>query len=189
MKNISIPYTAAPLTFYLPPAGDVVADGDFESGDLAAWAPSGEIMPVLTSTAHTGAAAVMLGGSFASTMIAPSWRSIVEQEIQLPSPLTMTTLSLLYQVLEAEPVSDTLEVNLIGVTQTLAYTLPLTVSGWVHRWWDLSAWDSPTLTLQIVWYQSEMTRTAGIILDEIRLGAAIQGVYPVYLPLTLRGSR
>ena len=189
MKYISVPYTTAPLTFYLPPADDAITGGNFEDGNLTAWAPSGEIMPVLTSTVHTGDAAVMLGGSFASTMLAPSWRSIIQQEIEMPSPPTSATLSLLYQVVEAEPISDTLEVHLIGATQTLTYTLPLAVNHWEHRWWDLSTWDNPTLTLQIVWYQSEMTRTAGIILDEISLGTAIQGVCSVYLPLVLRGSR
>lgn len=189
MRNVPVTDTHTILTFYLPPTDDQVTDGGFEAGDLAAWSISGEITPVLTTMAHTGEFAAVLGGPVSPTLPgAGPWSSVIEQECVVSPTLTSTTLSVIYQMAEADPISDTFQVSLIGTTQIVTYTLPLTSDGWTHHWWDLSAWESPTLTLRIEWHQTERTRTAGVIIDEVSIGSTVRGAYSIYLPLTLRNE-
>jgi hypothetical protein len=37
-----------------PPLNDTIANGQFESGDLSGWNATGEVTPIMTTTAHTG---------------------------------------------------------------------------------------------------------------------------------------
>ncbi len=119
------------------------------------------------------------------TPAAGPWEGVLEQEIAtVPAS---ATLSLLYRVVGTVPDSDTLQVRLIGAAGSVTHTLPLTTTGWVHRWWDLTAWDGPTATLRLEWVQMERSRSGGVILDEISLGTGVVGAYPVYVPLVWRG--
>ncbi len=185
MNHVVVTGTYTTPRLYLPPADEMIADGGFESGNLAAWAAAGEITPTLTPGAHTGSFAVRLGGLSSSPGSGP-WRSGIEQSIVVSPTLVSGTLSLLYRVVAAEPLSDTLQVSLVGAGQAITHTLPLTADGWMHSWWDLSLWAAPTLTVRIAWTQGAGAREAGVILDEISVGSSLRGSYPVYLPLVLR---
>jgi hypothetical protein len=189
MRSLLVTDSVKSVHFYLPPTDDCIADGGFEAGDLAAWTISGEITPVLTVTAHTGDFAVTLGGPISPTLPGTGpWSGVIEQEIAVSPTSASTTLSLLYQVKAVEPASDTLQISLIGTTRTVTHTLSLTVSGWVHQWYDLSDWEDSMLTLRIEWHQIERTKTTGVIMDEVSLGSSMRGVYPIYLPLALRNK-
>jgi hypothetical protein len=192
MRNVLVTGTiGAVTTFYLPPADDQVADGGFESGGAVAWRFYGEVTPTVITTAHTGGYAASLGGSIPSEASESGpWESTIEQEIVFsPTLLTSGTLSLLYRIVAADPAIDTLQAVLMEPAQSVTYTLPLTTSGWTHKWWDLSAWDNPTMTLRLELIQEgSRDRTVNILVDEISLGSAIKGAYPVCLPLALRNS-
>ncbi len=59
----------AQVDVVLPPADNVVVNGNFESGNLEDWLASGVITPVITDVfRHTGNYAVMLGQQFAFTL-------------------------------------------------------------------------------------------------------------------------
>jgi Tol biopolymer transport system component len=118
-----------------------------------------------------------------------SWSSVLEQSVTLSPTLTSGTLSLLYRVAAAESASDTLQVQLIGSTQTVTCSLPLTQTGWVHQWLDVSPWVGSPLTVRVEWRQDKREQLAGVILDEISLGSAVVGSYPVYLPLVMRAAQ
>ena len=187
MHDVVVSDTAPGPTFYLPPIDDRVTDGNFEAGNLSAWNPAGDVTPTLTSTAHTGNAAALLGGSVPSDTVGSGpWRRAIEQEIALSPTLTSGTLSVLYQVIAAEPLSDTLYAYLIGPGETVTYTLPLTSSGWTHAWWDLPAWDVPIATLRIELALGNQARLVNVAVDEVSLGSAAIGAYPVYLPVVQR---
>jgi hypothetical protein len=68
----------------------------------------------------------------------------------------------------------------------LTYTLSLTVAGWVHTWWDLDAFAGPTLTVRIEYEQASREVAAGLLVDEVSVGAALVGSYAVYLPIVYR---
>ncbi len=161
--------------FVLPPQDDVVSDGDFESGTLAAWQPSGSAPPTLNATAHSGLAAVQLG--------AVEHDSSLVQAINLGSPLDGPTLSLMVRLTEAGPASS-LDVQLAGtgvLSPPLTYTIPVESVEWAHVWRDLPGPVGEPLTLTLA-----VADSPTIVVDEIRLGSAVQGGYPVYLPIVRR---
>jgi hypothetical protein len=191
IKHLLVTDTVEPITFYLPPLDDRVVAGGFEPGNPVAWTFYGDVTATVTTTAHTGDQAILLGGAIppGAPVLGP-WRSVIEQDVILSSTLlTSGTLSLLYQVVAAEPNSDTVQVDLVGLTQSVTHTLPLTGSGWLHSWWEIPAWESPTMTLRVAFEQGgDRARQVEILLDEISLGSSVRGSYPGYLPLILRNG-
>ncbi len=175
MNNVIVTTTTTPSIFCLPPLDDAILNGGFETGDLSEWAPSGSVLPVITTTAHTGNTAVLMNGS----------DSRLEQTLVFSPTLPPSqTLSLLYQVVAGNPLSDTLNVAFETHTDTITFTLPLTpTAGWKHAWWELPAWDVPTGTLKIELASGDAAQPANVVFDEISLGDAAVGVYAVYLPV------
>lgn len=120
--------------------------------------------------------------ALAGAPYAGPWESALSQEIGVvPGGI----LSLLYRVLGAEAPTDTLQLVVAGPTQALTYTLALTETGWVHRYWELPAGLGPTATLSLKWRQSGRERP-GVLVDEVSLGTTAAGGYPIYLPLVFR---
>jgi hypothetical protein len=187
LLNVTVPSSTSLPTLYLSPLDNAISDSHFESGDLSAWGPIGDLIPTITTTAHTGNYAALLGGSLPTdTLTTGPWHSTIEQTIGVSPAVVSGTLSLLYQVAAAEPLSDTLDAYLIGTNNVLTFTLPLTTSGWTHIWFDVSTWTDPTATVKIDFAVSDVDREARIVFDEITWGSAITGSYAVFLPIARR---
>lgn len=187
MSNVAVPASSTLPTFYLPPLDDQINDGHFESDTLSAWNLTGDLTPTITSTAHTGEHAVLLGGTIPSDTVSNGpYLSTIEQPITVPLTLTDGTLSLLYQVTAADPLSDTLTAYLVGPADTLTFTLPITATAWTHHWFDVSAWTAPTATLRIELSTPDKEREVGVLVDEITWGSFVIGSHPVYLPVMRR---
>lgn len=182
-----VPLVSPIPELYLPPFDDYIIDGQFESGNLPAWNAAGDITPTIATTAHTGNYAALLGGTVPSgTLTTAPYRSTIEQTITVPPTLTLGTLSLVYQIVEADPVSDTLSVSLIGPTETLTYSLPLTLGGWTHQWWDVSTWTAPTATVRIELTHGSNLGSTSAVFDDISWGSSNKGGEIVYLPVIYR---
>ncbi|MBI5563926.1 MAG: PD40 domain-containing protein [Chloroflexi bacterium] len=187
MLNVVVSDTSSSPIIYLPPLDDQISDGHFESGNLSAWNPSGLLIPTITTTAHTGSYAAILGGSVPSDMISSGpYLSTIEQTITVPLTLTDGTLSLLYKVTAADPLSDTLIAYLVGPADTLTLTLPITVADWTHQWFDVSAWTAPTATLRLELSTPDKERAVGVLIDEVTWGSFVGGSHPIYLPIIAR---
>lgn len=185
--NVTVPSSNSLPTLYLPPLDNQINDSHFESGNFAAWTPSGVLTPVITSTAHTGNYAALLGGSAPTgTLVISPWHSAIEQTINVSPTVVSGTLSLLYRVDAVDPLSDTLNAYLVGASNALTFTLPVTTSGWTHAWFDLSAWTEPTATVKFDFSVADSGREAILILDEITWGSAIEGSHSIFLPITRR---
>jgi hypothetical protein len=177
MQHVVASTTTIPLIFYLPPLDDVIANGGFETGDLSGWVRSGLAFPVITSTAHTGSSAASLKGS----------DSRLEQTITFsPTFPVSPTLSLLYYVATADPLSDTFSLSFVNNAATTTFTLPLTGTGWVHQWRELPARSVPTGTLRIKLASGDAIQPASIIVDEISLGSSVAGAFSIHLPIVRR---
>ena len=188
LNQIAISTTSDNPIVYLPPIDDAIADGHFESGTLSAWNVSGDVViPVITSTAHTGDYAVQLGGPIA--LAAPDGsaaHSIIAQTVSVSPTGASGTLSLMYRVVSTDPLYDTLTAYVMGVTDTLTFTLPMTATAWTHAWFDVSAWSEPTATVQIDLAAADVAPPTIIILDEITWGSVIDQSHLVFLPLIRR---
>jgi Tol biopolymer transport system component len=65
LPNTTIPVAdSGSLDVVLPPANDLLQNGNFETGVWAPWSVIGNGTPVLTSTSHTGEAGVYMGRPF-----------------------------------------------------------------------------------------------------------------------------
>jgi hypothetical protein len=176
MKDVLVPEPGSPPTLFLPPAGDRIADGGLEAGDLSAWHLSGQTLPALVAGSHTGDWAVRLGGV----------TSVLAQDVDPPGSAAAQTLSLLYRSETLDPADDRVAVTLSDGVLTATHTLPLTESGWVHAWWDVPQGMGPALTLRVEWRLGPGAGPGGVVLDELSLGTAIRGAVPAYLPLATR---
>jgi hypothetical protein len=172
MHNLAVNDDVSGLEFILPPQDDAVFDGGFEAGSLDAWQLGGTAAPTLTQTAHTGLAAVQLGGvdddSYLSQVMTPG--------LTLRDP----TLSFLARLAEVGPQS-TLQIELAGAggsSLPLTDTLAVKDERWAHVWYDLSGLVSEPLTLTLT-----VSHSPSILLDEVSMGSALVGRYPIYLPV------
>ncbi len=186
MRNVTVnEVLSAQPVFYLPPLVDAVTNGQFESGDLSGWNVAGEVTPTITTSAHTGMYAVQLGGGSGNLPSQTSTHSAMSQTLTWSDPTT-ATLSMLYRATVMNPVSSTMMVNLIGPAETLTMTLPLTSTDWQHIWWDVPVSFAPTLTVSIALDTTDQSAGSVVVVDEISLGSAVVGSYPVFLPLVMR---
>ncbi|MDY6878317.1 MAG: VCBS repeat-containing protein [Chloroflexota bacterium] len=169
------------LDFYLPPADNLVSDGDFELGGTA-WATSGPVTPVLTTTAHTGNGALRLFTAGTTG---------ISQSLTLPAPDDPLVLSWMYQY-QAQGASayvDRLTVMVIGESATINQDLSLDAPAWIHGTLDVSAMAGQDVTLYFG-LESPLPGTllppAAVLFDEISLGQVAPGVLQVFLPLVTR---
>jgi hypothetical protein len=172
MQAVTVTGDVEGLTFVLPPQDDAVENGGFEAGSLAGWQASGSVPPALDTQAHTGNAAVLMGGMDASSTLG---------QAQSPAAgASEPTLSLMARLVQSGPAGE-IEIRLSNTTTLsppVTYTLPVASKEWTHAWYDLTGLiDEPfTLTLSV-------SDTAAILLDEISLGSAVQGGHRTYLPI------
>ncbi|MBI5880281.1 MAG: hypothetical protein HZB53_21735 [Chloroflexi bacterium] len=157
----------------LPPALDLMANGQFESGDLSGWTLAGEV--TTTAAAHSGLYAVTLGAT-------PGVESSIQQTLYLSPTLGAPTLSYLYRGAAgaAQPFTVTVSSGAI-VTQVT----PVAGDGWTHGWLDLSAFAGQTITVTLACQPA--APGAMLWLDELSAGDAIAiPVYRLYLPAIAR---
>jgi hypothetical protein len=111
--------------------------------------------------------------------------SAISQTMMLSDAIP-ATLSLLYRAAGVNPMSTTLTVNVYGSAEGLTMTLPLTSTEWQHAWWNIPASFAPTVTVSIDLYTTDPTAGRVVVVDEVSLGLAVVGSYPVFLPLVTR---
>ena len=177
LPAITVSSIVTGVDFVMPPLQNDVSNGGFEAG-LTGWLASGVISPVVTTTAHSGQFALWLGagsGAGDSSASQSPWR---------PQDLTDPTLSFLYRSAGAGP--GDLSVALIGDTDQVTYTLPLTATNWTHRWFDLSGFDGQNLTIRFSLRREESADPLQAWIDEVSLGPAMAGPSRLYLPVVIR---
>lgn len=174
MHDVAVDADVGGLSFILPPADDAVADGDFEAGDLAAWQAGGTAPPTLSTVAHTGLSAARLGGAGESASLG-----------QRVTPAGGEAPTLSFLVRPDQPgVAGTLHVELANggsLSPPVTYTLAVDDEAWTHVWYDLTGLVSEPLTLTF-----RVSDTAAVLVDEVRLGSSLRGIYPTFLPLLRR---
>lgn len=179
------PYTLEVMTnvvdveLLLPPADDVVTNGDLEGGGpLAGWHAGGDIPPTATVDAHTGQGAALLGGGMGS-----SW---LTQTVSLSGTLISPTLSFAYALSTAVP-TDTFAVWVQGTDgPSMSVTSTATPTTWAYVTMDLGG-ISGTVTLYFQVVQSALTPTLAWV-DEVHVGSPAGSLQHLYLPLVLKGG-
>ncbi len=175
--------TVESLDFYLPPADDVLVNGQFESGDLSGWLVSEPGVAIVTDTAHTGYHAAQL--SSADGTMARS--AALSQTVVLSETLHDPVLSLIYRIGGNGTLllSNPAWVAVQGLTQTLTHTLPASATTWAHVWMDLSVLREQAVTV-VLHLDSPPQGSGWLVVDEVSLGTVVPGVRRVHLPVVSR---
>jgi len=175
------------LTFVLPPEINGVQNWDFEdSTDFANWTASGAITPVITSTAHTGLKAALLGQDPPPT----GGDSLITQMVNLTTTLQFPRLSFVYTLSSTDTITnDRFEVWATDGVSTTNVISTCTPVDWTYISYDLSAYTSTiTLTFKVTQSSDANPTTvrvdeASVELTEVHLGPT---TYLRYLPLILK---
>jgi hypothetical protein len=178
MYHVVVLTDVAGLELMLPPADDEVLNGDFEGGDpLAGWHVGGDVPPTVTTSAHTGHGAALLGNG-------AGW-SWLTQTVSLSDALISPTLSFAY-AFSTTLSSGTFEVwaqgaggQVVSVTQTAVPT------AWTYVTGDLGELTG-TVTLYFRVHQSSALIPTLAWLDEVHVGSRAGPLRRLYLPLVQR---
>jgi acyl-CoA thioesterase-1 len=169
--HLSVAADMSGVDMILPPLDNVVSDGDFEPGAWNGWQAGGTLTPALTSDAHTGSGAALLGG-----LGELSW---LRQSFIVPADLTNPTLSFLIRLDDDAAGSSTVQIELEGTP--ISYTHVVGAGDWSHVWLPVNAAVGQPATLTFT-----LSDTAAVRLDEVSLGSALSGGHFPNLPLVLR---
>jgi hypothetical protein len=173
-QDIAVSGSVSGIDFYLPPTDDQVRDSGFEAGNWGDWQRGGSNLPALSDKAHTGAGAALLdpgGGD-----------SRLSQTLVLPVDLTDPTLSLMVRLDDEEGPASTLTIQIVGTTTTTE-ELAVSSGGWKHAWYDASQFAGQPVILTL-----SVADDPALIVDEVSLGSAIEGVGLAYMPLVTYGD-
>ncbi|MDY7041258.1 MAG: S8 family serine peptidase, partial [Chloroflexota bacterium] len=168
------------LTFVLPPAINVTQNWDFEaSTDFANWTSSGVITPIITSTAHTGLKAALLG----QDPPPGGGDSLITQSINITPSLNRPYLSFAYALSSADTIAnDRFEVWVTNGTMTTTVLSTCTPTDWTYVSQDVSAYSGPA-TLNFKVTQSSNANPTTVRVDEVSVGPTKDRIY---LPLAAR---
>jgi hypothetical protein len=160
---------------YLPPANDLIANGQFESGNFGGWTLSGENSPTLSTQPHSGGHAAALGGT-------AGVESSLKQTLLLAPGMHLATLSYL---LRAPLVgTDRFTVTVSG-DQLISVTTPAITSGWTHQWLDLTPFAGQKLTVSFAFLPG--SASSQLLIDEVEVGPADSvAIHETFLPLITR---
>jgi hypothetical protein len=169
------------VDFVLPPEDDVVVNGGWESGSLSGWHTGPNVAPeVEEDVGHTGHYGLHLHATGGTLAFWP----YVTQTVTISDTWVRPTLSFMYQVDEGDGVDDALLATVSNGGEVVTRTVTLVPGGWAHAWQDLSAFAGETVALKFGF--REQTGGQRVYVDEISVGDARVGVYPLYLPLIAR---
>ncbi len=161
----------------LPPAVNLVANGQFEAGNLSGWTAAGLTAPAVTATAHSGGGGALLSASGAGL------DTSLQQTLFLSRTLAAPTLSYFYRVSSGSSAPFSVSVSASGL---LSGTTPSIAAGvWQHRWLDLTPFAGQTITLTFALQPNGVP--SSVALDEVEIGSADSvNVTRTYFPVISR---
>jgi hypothetical protein len=194
------------IDWMLRPAGDAVANGDFEAG-LEGWSvpAQGPAPTVVAEPVHTGHHALALGGAppaggtstvSQTLVLAGAWepalafwyRPATEDAEDLDFRVVVTVASEGSGAVRPASSAAGEVTAATPVTTTYVFTPDLEVSGWHPQWYRVGQPEAYLTGRVTVQFEAgrEDEGLAAVYLDEVSLGATLGGPYKIYLPLALR---
>ncbi|HZE15766.1 MAG TPA: carboxypeptidase-like regulatory domain-containing protein, partial [Mycobacterium sp.] len=176
MKNISVNGDVGGVELYLPPATNLIQNGDFESS--GGWQMSGAAP--IGGKGHTGDYALAMGEQ--SPLSPGPWTA--SQTVSVPRNATYVTLDWCYRVEGDSAKQDEFLVTVHGASADQSRVLDLGAGGWTHDWMDLAgfAGQDVVVTFRLSHQAEDVPLT--VLLDDVGLGTGRLAV--VHLPLVAR---
>lgn len=172
MQISNLAAVSEPIDFVLPPLpnwfGNLTRDIDLDD-----WSVSGSPRTD-EAAARTGELGLQLGGSVSQA---------ISRTVTLPAGEKRPTLSLFFRVVDADPSAE-LRIEADTGSETRTETYALTERGWTHVWLDLEGFQGKEVAVRIRAQAASTEWEAHV--DEISLGGALTGSYPIFLPALRR---
>lgn len=168
--------------FVLPPALDGVLNGGFEDG-ARGWQNIGVALDFTAEV--TGSAA--RSGHSGLRVLTPAGnatpRGHVSQSVYGTADARALTLSFFYKVVSGNGSDTLLATATDGAAISRSKELPLTPGGWTHVWLDLSGLEGQAFSVD---FAVTGAGAKELYIDEVSVGDAKVGSWPVFLPATRR---
>jgi hypothetical protein len=183
MEDVVVDSDLDGLAFYLPPAVNLIQNGDFEAP--GGWELGGVVAPMpVPETGHTGDCALEVGELPDPPQTPPFWTWAISQTVTLPEEAREATLSWLYRIEgDAQP-DDELLVTVHGATAEVSQTLPLDATVWTHSWLDVTDFVGQEVVVTFSLRRAATQDVLTVWLDEVALGTKTG--YFVFLPAVRR---
>jgi hypothetical protein len=183
MKAISVFDHVVGQDFYLPPAVNLIQNGDFESPD--GWDMGGVATPqAVQEMGHTGDYALQLGGLLDQGEPPPVWTWAISQTVVMPEKAQEATLDWLYRVEGDSTSGDKLLLTVRGPSSEISRSLALDAGAWTHDWMDVTGFANQEVVVSFVLSREANDDLLTIWLDEVGMGA--KTATRVFLPMVIR---
>ncbi len=183
MKNLAVDGDLSNLDLYLPPATNLILNGDFETADD--WQAGGIVAPMpVQKFGHTGDCALEAGVLPDQPELPSPWTWAVSQTMTVPEDAREVTLDWVYRVEGDAAPDDKLLVTVEGSTSTANRTLDLGAAAWTHDWIDVTEFAGQEIVVSFRLTREADQNQVTVWLDEAGLGVKMG--YQVFLPLVTR---
>lgn len=184
MKGLSVSHDLAGIDLYLPPADNVIDNGDFEFP--GSWEATGVVTPIpIQGMGHTGDFALQLGELPDEPDAPLPWTWTIRQAVSVPESAHEITLDWLYRVEGTPRTSDEFFVTVRGSSEVVQ-PLSLSITGWAHEWIDVTQFAGQEVTVSFTLRRQSDDDPLTVWLDEAGLGTNPPGY--LFLPLIGQGA-
>jgi hypothetical protein len=182
MKGIAVNSDEDGLDFYLPPAANLIQNGDFEYS--GGWLVDGVVPPELTEgVGHTGDYGLETGGLPDQQTVSEPWIWTASQTVAVPANAIEETLAWMYRV-DGEPGShDQFVVTVQGTASEVSHSFSLDARYWTHEWIDITGFAGQEVVVTFALSRAPDQVPLGVLLDEVGLGSSTS---TLFLPLIVR---
>jgi hypothetical protein len=183
MKGIAVYGDIGGVDFYLPPASNLIENGDFESS--GGWEMGGVVPPTRVQEAgHTGDFALQIGALTDQADPSTAWTWAISQSITIPQMSEEATLDWFYRVEGDAKSGASLLVTVRSASSEISRPIALDVDGWTHDWIDVTGLAGEQVVVSFTMQRKAEDAPVTAWLDEIGLGAATNTT--AFLPLVQR---
>lgn len=183
MKNLAVNSNVSGLDLYLPPASNLIQNGEFETSGQ--WQVGGVVPPApVAGAGHTGDYGLQFGALPGQPRPPLPWTWAISQTVTIPEGASQVTLDWLYRVEGNVEPGDEFVVTIRGAGASPGIEPSLDAQEWTHNWIDASQMAGEDVVVTFRLTRPAAERELTVWLDEVGLGLGMPS--QIFVPLVTR---